>query len=158
MRQQIRGGAGGNSTTATGGTGGNVTGVKIKGDIGNFFVPFGIENYAMGGLFAGSGGDGATDGPAGSIMTVSAKRIAAIIAVNDDTDPDNLSAVNAVTKIGAITTGVIGADLDRDGICDNTLGTSYQFGDVAVDGMVIVKAGGLPPSGLTPNPLLVITV
>ena len=112
----------------------------------------------MGGLFAGMGGDGATDGLAGSITSVSAKRIAAILAVNDDTEPDNLSAANGVTQISGIKTGAIGADLDKDGIADNSVGTVYQLGDTAVDGLVIVKASGLPPGGLNPAPLLVLQV
>jgi hypothetical protein len=156
--QQIRAGAGGNSAAASGGTGGSVTDVKINGDIGNFFVPFGIENYAMGGLFAGAGGDGGTDGVAGSVSNVTAKRIAAILAVNEDTTPDNLSALNAVTQISGISTAAIGADLDKDGIADNSVGTTYQLGDTAIDGLVIVKTTGLASGGLKPDPLLVIAL
>jgi hypothetical protein len=164
--QQIRAGAGGDGTVA-GGAGGGVTGVKVSGDIGDFFRPFGIQPFndselEMGGLFAGKGGSGAAEGVAGSIANVTAKRIAAIIAVNDGTDADNLNASNAVTAISGIKTKVIGADIDGDGVFDFTdvgaAGFNLGGGDTAIDGLVIVKASGVPAGGLKPEPLLIITV
>jgi hypothetical protein len=166
--QQIRAGAGGDGLTL-GGAGGGVTDVKVVGDIGDFFRPFGIRPFGpnpeldMGGLFAGMGGSGTTDGVAGSITNVSAKRIASIIAVNDDTLPNNLGADNAVAAISGIKASVIGADLDGDGLFDfNNIGGTPDFdlnsGDQAVDGLVIVKTAGVPAGGLKPAPLLIITV
>ena len=169
--QVIRGGAGGDGgASATGGIGGSVHDVTIIGDIGNFGKgldalgnsQFGIGTAQMGGLFAGTGGTGATTGAAGSIVNVTATRIAAILAVNKNTVADDLTAANAVTQINNVHASVFGADNVNSGIFDfvdnvGTVGFLLGDGDTAIDGLIIVKSGGLITT-LAPTPLKLIIV
>ena len=58
--------------------------------------------------------------------------------------------------------GATGPDGDADGVFDftdnGTPGFTLGGGDVAIDGLVIVKSAGLPAGGLKPTPLMIITV
>ena len=125
----------------------------ITGDIGNFGKgpdatgdsQFGIALNQMGGLFAGAGGAGAVAGTAGGIENVTAKRIAAILAVNANTTADTLTTANAVASIAGVVASQVGADTDEDTLFDftNVGGTAdFDLGvnDIAFDGLVIVKA------------------
>ncbi len=149
----------------TGGIGGSVSDVRIQGDIGDFTKPFGVRPFRsfqlMGGLAAGAAG--ASTGPVaaltGSIDHVSAGRIAAIVAGQPFRE---LTAANAVESIAYLSASVIGADtqlrgphraaapggrfFDFSGGADNTFTLGEDF---PIDGLVVVKAGGL----LTPFPV-----
>jgi hypothetical protein len=173
----VEAGDGGDGTIP--GTGGSISHFSTKGSIGYFSRAYGFDydesNPAahMGGLAVGRGGAGPADtfGTAGSIDTVSALRIAAIVAGTGQ----SLGYDNAVTSISNVHAAVIGADthikgLFRQGAFDfnnPNSGTDGIFepdaahdpidGDVPLDGLVLVKAGGL----LTPlpvKPLLLVQV
>jgi hypothetical protein len=167
----IKAGDGGNGAI-TAGAGGSVVNVKVAGDIGDFASVFGVSSDPgnMGGLIAGQGGNfgpgsGAVDPTKnGSILGVNAMHIAAILA--GAPTADNLTADNAVKKISNLTgVNVIGADLDPPGFdfIDNPAGPNpangvflLGDGDIALDGLVIVKAGGF--TGPHPAPLKLIEV
>ena len=169
--QMLRGGAGGNAgASAIGGLGGSVKDSTIIGDIGNFgkgldalgASQFGIGTAQMGGLFAGTGGTGGTPGAAGGIVNVTATRIAAILAVNQNTTASSLTTANAVTQINNVHATVFGADNVNAGIYDfvdnvGTIGFVLGDGDTAIDGLIIVKSGGLI-TPITPAPLKLIIV
>ena len=122
----------------------------------------------MGGLLAGQGGSvaGIVDAAKnGSILGVSATRIAAILAGAPGASA--LTADNAVKKItlgSGVTT--IGADTGSAGFSftDNVSGPNPSNGtfllgdgDTAIDGLVIVKTGGFtPPAGVTPLKLITV--
>jgi hypothetical protein len=77
--RHIAGGEGGDAGTGKGGPGGNVQDVRAYYDIGAMTgQKFGYDT--MGGIFAGAGGAGATEGASGSVLNVSADSIAAILA------------------------------------------------------------------------------
>jgi len=167
--QLIAGGVGGNSgMDGTPGRGGNLSGITIPDDIGNFDATFGLDPLAvpgtadpqMGGLIAGLAGskDGADVDPArnGTISGIAATRIAAILAgsviapggVFDGTKANGLTQSNAVSKITKIA-GVskLGADAIMPTgftFIDNNPGGGgngmFQLGDgdTAQDGLVIV--------------------
>ncbi len=140
--QQLRAGQGGEATSGTGGAGGSIASVQVRGDIGNFAQPFGIDLDEMGGLIAGkSGGVGAENG---SISNVQATRIAAIFAADDATRANNLTIANTVFALTNVKASTIGADLDGDeafDFIDNAVTPNGTFGlgegDTAVDGLVI---------------------
>jgi hypothetical protein len=165
----IAAGDGGDSNApGTAGTGGSITKVKITGsgvigDFGSNFSVNGDNNSGMGGLIAGRGG---ADGGVfsvdrnGSITSVTATRIAAIIAgANAGAGLNNF---NAVKSIAGLTASHIGADVDGDRQFDWTENTSTQVGfqlpgaptttdldDVPRDGIVIVKTGAFTPAAST---------
>jgi len=113
----------------------------------------------MGGLIAGEGGGG-DSALNGSITGVSATRIAAIIAgrVDGTSTSTGISNANDVIAVSDITTTVIGADLNNDGVCDDSAGSAWTVGDTnaLIDGVVIVKSGGF--SVTSPTPLKVVSV
>ena len=57
----------------------------------------------------------------------------------------SVAATNAVTAISGVTASMIGADLNHDGVADDSTGAAWNIGDVhaLIDGVVIVKAGGI---------------
>jgi hypothetical protein len=96
--QQIRAGSGGTAEVGgVAGVGGSIADINVRGDIGNFEQPFGIDLDEMGGLIAGMGGGGGAAN--GSVTNVQATRIAAIFAANSQTTASNLTLQNAVTSI-----------------------------------------------------------
>ena len=172
--QAFIGGSGGNSGASTAGAaGGSVTDIKITGDIGNFAkapnlagTQFGIALNQMGGIFTGLGGTGLTTGSTGSVANVTATRIAAILAGKiGTTTASNLTTANAVAQISNVHATVFGADNANAGIFDFTDSTGapnpnngiFQLGDgdTALDGLVIVKNGGLV-TAFSPAPLKLI--
>jgi hypothetical protein len=161
--QSIISGSGGNGfggANSIGGDGGLIHNIKIlgRGDIGNFESAFGGETEEMGGLIAGLAGDATTDGQAGSIDGVQARRIAAIFAGNDDTNANELTTANAVKSIKNITANVIGADRNGNGTFDFTGAGGFGLGqgETAIDGLVIVKSGGFDDATINVDPLLVV--
>ena len=160
--QILRAGAGGNGS-ALGGAGGSVKDSTIIGDIGNLAKgpnllgsQFGIDATQMGGLFAGTGGTGTIAGSAGSILNITATRIAAILAVNSNTTASNLAATNAVTAITNVKASIYAADNVNSGVFDftdnvGTVGFVLGDGDTVIDGLVLVKSGGLI-TALSPAP------
>jgi hypothetical protein len=77
--RHIAAGEGGDAGTGKGGVGGTVQEVRAYYDIGAMSGE--VFGYAtMGGIFAGAGGAGATEGASGSVLNVSADSIAAILA------------------------------------------------------------------------------
>ncbi len=143
----IAAGDGGDGTIRAG-AGGSVTKVKVAGDIGNFDAPFGMVPHSssspsMGGLATGMAGAG-PDGKAGSVLKISADRIAAILAGTPA--PDAITVENAVERIAGIRASVIGADVNRNSVFDFIDGNGeadFQIGtsDIPTDGLVIVKPG-----------------
>lgn len=96
--RNLAAGDGGDSATGKGGVGGSVSNVNTAGDIG---VRFG-QNFgfgAMGGIFAGAGGDGATDGSAGNVLNVTADAIASIVA-GREASPQLVSKVEGLNLAG----------------------------------------------------------
>jgi hypothetical protein len=168
MVQRIQAGPGGLSTLLGGGEGGSISNVKIVGDIGNFTRPFGLGDSAMGGLFAGAGGESAgVAGPAGSVTNVTATRIAAILAAGFSTNGGNLTNLNAVSALTNVHASVFGADVNGNGNFDfvdspvvpNPNNGIFLLGDgdLALDGLILVLSAGLP-APLVPAPLKIITV
>ena len=167
MAQQIASGSGGEGGAAgggTGGTGGPITAVKITGagDIGNFAKLFGTDLDEMGGLFAGLAGPGQTAGLAGSIDGVTAKRIAAILAADETTAANALTALNAVHALANITATAIGADVDPlpgfTFIDVVNAGFVLGDGDTARDGLVIVRLAGFDDPTVSDSILKLVTV
>jgi hypothetical protein len=164
--QQIRSGNGGGTSVDTGGTGGDggaIEGIQIKGDIGNFYQPFGAAVTQMGGLIVGLAGSGSTaNGVTGTINDVQATRIAAMFAGDSSTSGTSLSAANAVSAIAEITADVIGADLNEDSIFDFTDsgGDGFILGtpDMAIDGLVIALTAGYNAASVSVVPLKLILV
>jgi hypothetical protein len=98
----------------------------------------------MGGISAGLRGAGLGTAANGSVSTITADRIASIVA------GAGYQHTNAVTAIVAIHTNSIGADLNGNGKFDFILSPTPPHalfdaadGDVPIDGLVVVKAGGL---------------
>jgi hypothetical protein len=154
------GAGGGASAGGTAGLGGNIAHVKITGTgvIGDFTRDFSVMNgpsSGMGGLLAGQGG--AVNGVFsidrnGSIASITATRIAAIIAGSGSAGV--LTSFNAVQSISGLHASLVGADVDKDGVFDWNEGGSVVPGfqlqdsgtdsnDKALDGLVIVKLGGV---------------
>ena len=88
----------------------------------------------------------------GSITNVTGDRIASIVAGR--VTAANLSSANAVASIVGLHAAIVGADVNGDGKFSFTEGNNSQSpqtyelpgdpsgdGDVAIDGVVIVKAG-----------------
>lgn len=166
-----------------GGAGGSVSKITVDGDIGNVTSKFGMNttNTSMGGISAGMGGavfQAGVAGVNGSVkdIDVGTHTIAAIIAGRTS---NVLTYANAVTKISGLKAGAIGADTGLSGTGSQPgtkPGTTFDFneggsnntfepddahdptdGDVAIDGLVLVKKGGyMGPAGVTP--LLLIEV
>jgi hypothetical protein len=144
-------GDGGDGSKA--GAGGAVRNVVIAGDVGDFGSEFNFaadegELDGMGGVAAGQAG--AVNGRVavtknGSIINVTAARIAAMVAGRPDAE--GVTSANAVLKIAKITAPLIGADVGSDGNFypadfdprnpDNT--------SAAMDGFILVRASGLSP-------------
>lgn len=98
MLRDLAAGDGGDSATGKGGLGGSVSNVNTPGDIGvRFGAAYGLG--AMGGIFAGAGGDGATDGNAGNVLNVTASTIAAIVA-GREASPQLVSKVEGIDLAG----------------------------------------------------------
>ncbi len=140
--RELRAGDGGKGTTP--GRGGSISGVNVPGDIGDFTVAFESDPLAttgMGGLFAGQS---PTPSLNGSVTNITAARIAAILAGTPAAN--ELNPENAVTKIAKLKTTAIGSDLDPGGFDFTDHDGDSQFelgdGDTALDGLVIVRAGG----------------
>ena len=159
-------GSGGNSTSAAGGLGGSVSGIKVIGDIGRFegAQSFGTGTNSMTGLYVGQGGVGvgAVRANNGSVLNVTAKRIAAILAGDIDSLPSDLGVENAVFAIAGVVASKIGTDLDLDGIFDFTDTGAPGFlltgTDIVIDGIVIVRAAGFTATSLSVAPLKLETV
>lgn len=161
--QQIRSGSGGDAGDSaagddgSGGDGGAISDVRIRGDIGNFTQPFGVNEPRMGGLITGLGGEGTTAGATGTINGVKAARIAAIFAGDSSTAANALTTANAVRAISNVQAKAIGADLDGDGVFDftdaNGNGT-YNLGtaDTAIDGLVLALLAGYNAATVSPVP------
>ena len=166
--QSIVAGSGGPSTNAAGGIGGSVTFVKTTRDIGNFAAPFGGDfsggDYdTAGGIFAGQGGlgTGAIRAAAGSVTDITAARISSILAASFRQEADTLTTANAATAIARITATAIGSDRAPAGfdfINAGAAGFNLGDGDTALDGLVIVKAGGFDTATIPAVPLLKIEV
>lgn len=151
--QQVIAGNGGNAASGTGGQGGTIQNVSTLGDIGSFNgLAFGVNS--MGGLFAGAGGLGLTDGANGSVLNVSANRIASIVAGSG-------AGPLAVTLLDGITANAIGANtdgdtdpgefvlpafdfVDADSSGDYTLGADplHDPAEAPIDGLVLADAIG----------------
>lgn len=150
------------------GQGGSIARVSVTGDIGDFSP--GFQSAATGGIFAGARTklfddfgepiaplDGRTNG---SVVDISAARIARIVAGR----PWNAGVFSAVASVQRIHANALGIDLDGDGSFDFSEGVSsepgFQVGgdspDVAIDGLVIVRASGL--SGISVQPLELVRV
>jgi hypothetical protein len=157
--------AGNGGEGQVGGAGGNVSDVFITGDIGDFHHAFGFERAfgQMGGLSAGKAGRSINNTPvlAGSVSDITANRIAAIVAGSPRADQP-LTAANAVASISNVSAKVLGADTGLRGehreIINQRRSFDFNGGDdelftlgqdTPVDGLVIVRAGGL----LTPLPV-----
>lgn len=159
--RRIVGGNGGSGAVAAG-SGGAISSISVTGDIGDFGSAFGWGfSAAMGGISPGLGGSkGSTPDPTktGTVATVSATRIASIIAGAPANNA--ITATNAVPKITGITTAVLGADINGDGVFTFTNAGAAGFtpgdGDTAIDGLVLVKTGGFTIT--TVQPLIVVTV
>lgn len=145
-------GNGGDGTT--GGLGGGVLGVAVSGDIGDFTKNFDLTTgTGMGGIAVGLGGK--TTGNAsplknGSISTVTAHGIATMIAGRPAANA--ISTNNAVLKIAKITADLVGADVDGSGTVSHSKTGEYQFNqadDNLLDGIVLVRSGGLAALPLT---------
>lgn len=156
---QVVAGDGGGAVTGTGGNGGTIDGFSTLGDIGDFNgLTYGYNS--MGGLFAGAGGQGATDGNNGSVLDVTANRIAAIVA-GTGAGPLPVSLVDGITAsaIGANSDGDVDpgefvlpafdfTDADLSG--DYTLGADplHDPAEAPIDGLVLADVIGsimLPP-------------
>jgi hypothetical protein len=157
----IRGGDGGDGSNP--GRGGNISGVSVAGDIGDFTSAFGITpgDAGMGGLIAGR--SGAAAGVVdithnGSISGITAKRIAAILAgapaangLTRDNAVFKISGLRGVTTIGAdLGTTPMGSTTEAGGFTfidnagpPNPANGMFQLGDgdTALDGLVIVLTG-----------------
>jgi hypothetical protein len=153
----VRAIAAGNGGTGTSveGQGGSISDVKVAGDIGDFALDFdtaNIDNSGMGGLIAGQGGT-ADSAFNGSIASVSAYRIAAIVAGR--VDGAAVGALNDVTKILGISAGVVGADINHDGLPTDGVGGTWSLLDThALDDGVVIVNGSLGDgySGTAPLP------
>jgi len=137
--------------------GGNVGGVNITGDIGNFTAMLGVQD--MGGIAAGQSLTDARQN--GSILGVTATRIAAIYAGAISAVP---SAVNAVKSVKNIVTDVLGSDANGAAGFDYTeagANTEYDLdADTALDGLVITQTAftGKKKDGTPLTPLKVVVV
>ncbi|HVK08360.1 MAG TPA: hypothetical protein VM597_06240, partial [Gemmataceae bacterium] len=144
----VMAGAGGESVAAQGGTGGSVENVRVAGTIGDFSRPFEFSTFGtagQGGISAGQGGAGATAGRNGSVVTVRADRISAILAGRPPADA--LTTVNAAWAVSGVRAFFVGADVDEDEEFDfldaGLGGFGLGDGDTLTDGLVIVRDGGL---------------
>ncbi|MGB8166934.1 MAG: hypothetical protein WCF18_05545, partial [Chthoniobacteraceae bacterium] len=166
--QAVVAGSGGDSTNGAGGVGGSVTFVKTNRDIGNFAAPFGGDSAGSafdqsGGIFAGVGGlgTGAVRAAAGNVTDIKAARIASILAAGFRQAPNQLTNANAANSIARITATAIGSDLGAVGFDFTNAGAAgfhLGDGDTALDGLVIVKAGGFDSATIPAIPLLKIEV
>jgi hypothetical protein len=168
-----RGAAGNGGEGQVGGIGGSVSDVFINGDIGDFHRAFGFERSfgQMGGLSAGKAGRSFNNTPvaAGSVADISANRIAAIVAGSPSADQP-LTATNAVASISNISAKVLGADTGLRGEHKEIVNRRHSFDfkgggddvftlgqDTPVDGLVVVRAGGvLTPLPVAPLKLVVV--
>lgn len=101
MIHQVAAGDGGDSGTGKGGLGGSVTNVSTFGDIGfRYGVVFGFDT--MGGIFAGAGGTGSTNGAAGNVINVTASAISSIVAGRDADDIQLVSKVDQLSLAGNV--------------------------------------------------------
>jgi hypothetical protein len=165
--RDVKAGDGGDGKKAGGG--GSVTHVTVAGDIGDFTSDFGMvsDTSGMGGISAGEKGAGAGSAVNGSITNITANRIAAMLA--GAPAANGIVYNNAVQTIAKISAAVLGADVNGDGsfnfLPDSGSNTTFQpddshdptDGDIAVDGLVLVRAAGL--IGTFPvTPLKLITV
>lgn len=107
---QIAAGNGGDGTSR-GGAGGSVAKINVFDDIGvrgsatfdGTGKPFGFDTAAAdgaGGIFAGAGGNGATDGRAGRVTDITAAAISSIVAGRPTSaDPQTLQLVSLADRI-----------------------------------------------------------
>jgi hypothetical protein len=159
--QLLKAGNGGNGLTR-GGAGGSVSDITVPGNIGNFLANFGFGTSDMGGIAAGLAGltDATRDLESnGAVMSISATRIAAIVAGTPLADAlTSENAVSRIAKLQKVTT--IGADVDGDTEFDFTdagdPGFNLGDGDTAIDGLVIVLSGQYQ-SSVTPLKLIEIS-
>jgi|GEM_PF-1731466 len=154
----VAGDGGSSAVPGRGGRGGSVSEVKVHGDIGDFDATFGFTgSNDMGGLAAGAGGNSEAS-KNGSIANITADRIAAIVAGRPSSS--GLSKSNAVYALSGIHAKVIGADggynfgFDFDDTGE--VGFHVDEGDVAYDGLVVVRAAGL--ASLPVKPLMLVKV
>ena len=157
----IAAGDGGKGITA--GAGGSVSNVVIPGDIGDFTQAFDVlSDVGQGGLVTGHRGEGGGKATNGSITSVTATRIASILAGTPANNAINYD--NGVYKITKLAVSVLGADVDGDTNFDwidapNGIPGSYQpdkdnrpvDGDTAIDGLVVVRKGGFPGPHVDPH-------
>lgn len=99
MVRKVAAGDGGSTSGTKGGNGGSVSKVYAMGDIGvRYGEVYGFNT--MGGIFAGSGGAGATStGVAGSVTEIVAKSISAIVA-GRAASPQLVNKVDSIFLIG----------------------------------------------------------
>lgn len=131
-------GNGGNAGSGVGGKGGSVLNVKTVGFIGKPTTDSGRlglfdEDGEVQGIFVGRGGSGAVSGINGSVTGVVARQIAAIAARADASG--NFAAA---TKVSAVTSDLIGYDLDGDGQFDGA--TTNPGTGVPIDGFLFAKS------------------
>lgn len=131
-------GDGGNASGVggNGGNGGNIKDVKTIGFIGK--PSDGLTNLGVfdsgreQGVFAGRGGDGATDGTNGSVTNIVARQIAAIGA-----NPGVGNLFGAASKIAKITADLIGYDANANNAFNNANSDSQNPGVVVpIDGFL----------------------
>ena len=151
-------GSGGDNPLGTAGAGGSVTGVKTVGFLGrpsDGLNRLGVwDRLAVGGgnfidiaqgVFAGTGGQGVTDGVHGSVSNVTARQIAAIAAFNADTN-----SFAAAARISVVKAGRIGFDLDADGVFDSTVAATSPSAARPIDGFIlgaiVQQVSVLPPA------------
>ena len=154
----IAAGAGGDAVNGKGGAGGNVSGIKTVGYIGNpslgAFEPlgaFGAPFPLPQGLFAGAGGAGSTAsaaGLAGSVSNVQARGIATIAALTSF-GPGGFEFA-AATKVSNVTAGIIAYDVDGNHVFDTESGPGIDpTAATPIDGFVLAKAlSGVKASGV----------
>lgn len=140
--QLIEAGNGGEALLGRGGVGGNVTGVKVAGFIGrpnDGTANLGVfDNLGdVQGLYSGRGGDGVNVGAAGSVSTVVARQIAAIGAAYDAVAETFARAL----KVGNVTADVIGYEVTRDNVFEDSVGGSASPSSVKpLDGFILANA------------------
>jgi hypothetical protein len=140
-------GNGGASLLGKGGAGGAISAIKTVGFIGRPTFSHSIfdqghlgvfdENGLPQGLFAGRGGDGMTDGLAGSVTGVTARQIAAIAAAYDPVT----QTFGIASKVAQVNASLIGYEVVRDNVFeDDNGGTASPFSTCPLDGFILAAA------------------
>ena len=143
--RRVVGGDGGNNAGGKGGVGGSISALNVNYDIGvRSGVGFGYDS--MGGIFAGAGGTGTSDGgAAGSVTNVTADAIASIVA-GKAMSSSVITARNLVTQVsGIILNGSVPTLVD-----DNGRYTNFETANL-VGGVVDPDQPGVPYPAAHPH-------